>query len=188
MPTQGNLITATMAYDGGRDVTVYAPPELPQAVVFAGDGQLISQWGGVLEAGGPPPTMIVGGHRLANETLRHHEYSPCFDPERFVAHEPFFVEDVPRWVQRRFGVAMTVDRTAICGVSSSGQLAFAIGLRHPDAYGAIFCASPGGATDRPLTCRIRFLGPTSSPARASRSSSRTRLGGRTRGAGRVRTS
>ena len=30
------------------------------------------------------------------------------------------------------------------GVSAGGELALAIGLRHPDVYGAIFCASPGG--------------------------------------------
>lgn len=29
------------------------------------------------------------------------------------------------------------------GASASGELALAIGLRHPDVYGAVFCASPG---------------------------------------------
>jgi enterochelin esterase-like enzyme len=32
----------------------------------------------------------------------------------------------------------------VFGVSAGGELALAIGLRHPDVYGAIFCASPGG--------------------------------------------
>ena len=40
---------------------------------------------------------IVGAHRVADETLRLHEYSPNFDPERFAAHERFFVEDVGAW-------------------------------------------------------------------------------------------
>ena len=44
-PIAGELVTTTFAYDGGRPVTVYVPPDPPQAVVFAGDGQLISQWG-----------------------------------------------------------------------------------------------------------------------------------------------
>ena len=35
-------------------------------------------------------------------------------------------------------------RTAVCGVSAGGELALALGLRHPDVYGAVFCASPGG--------------------------------------------
>ena len=50
-----------------------------EAVVFAGDGQLIAPWGGALEAADAPPTMIVGAHRLDDETLRLHEYSPAFD-------------------------------------------------------------------------------------------------------------
>ena len=144
MSITGELITETFEYDGGREVTVYVPPEPLEAVVFAGDGQLISQWGGVLEAADVPSTMIVGAHRLADETLRLHEYSRGLDPERFAAHERFFVDDVRRWVRTRFGVALPVGRTAVFGVSASGELALAIGLRHPDVYGAIFCASPGG--------------------------------------------
>jgi enterochelin esterase-like enzyme len=139
----GELVTETLEYDGGRQVTVYVPSEPPQAVVFAGDGQLISQWGGVLEEAAVPPTMIVGVHRMADETLRLHEYSPGFSPQRFAAHEKFFVEDVHRWVQSRFGVTLPTERTAVFGVSAGGELALAIGLRHPDIYGAIFCASPG---------------------------------------------
>ena len=140
----GELVTETFEYDGGRQVTVYVPPEPPEAVVFAGDGQLISQWGGVLEAADVLPTMIVGVYGLADETLRLHEYSPVFDPERFAAHEKFFVDDVRGWVRSRFGVALPNERTAVFGVSAGGELALAIGLRHPDLYGAIFCASPGG--------------------------------------------
>jgi enterochelin esterase-like enzyme len=140
----GELVTETFEYDGGRPVSVYIPPAQPEAVVFAGDGQLISSWGEVLEATDVPPTMIVGAHRLDDETLRLHEYSPGFDPERFSAHEQFFVEDLRRRVQSRLGVALPPERTAVCGVSASGELALAIGLRHPDIYGAVFCASPGG--------------------------------------------
>jgi hypothetical protein len=69
----GELVTETFAYDAGRQVTVYVPPRPPEAVVFAGDGQLISQWGGLLEAADVPPTMIVGAHRSVDETLRLHE-------------------------------------------------------------------------------------------------------------------
>ena len=127
----GELVTEMFEYDGGRPVTVYIPPDPLRGVVFAGDGQLISQWGGVLEAADAPPTMIVGAHRLDDETLRLQEYSPGFDSERFAAHEQFFVEDVRRWEQSRFGVAFPVERTAVLGVSASGELALAMGLRHP---------------------------------------------------------
>jgi enterochelin esterase-like enzyme len=145
----GELVTETFDYDGGRQVTAYIPADPPEAVVFAGDGQLISQWDGVLEVAGVPSTMIVGVHRLADETLRLHEYSPGFDPERFAVHEKFFVEDVRGWVRARFGVGMPAERTAVFGVSAGGELALAIGLRHPDVYGAIFCASPGGGYKPP---------------------------------------
>jgi enterochelin esterase-like enzyme len=139
----GEVVTETFDYDGGRQVTVYIPADPPEAVVFAGDGQLMSKGFGVLEAAGVPSTMIVGVHRLANETLRLRGYSPGFDPERFAAHEEFFVGDVRRWARSRFGVALPADRTAVFGVSAGGELALAIGLRHPDVYGAVFCASPG---------------------------------------------
>ena len=133
----------TFDYDAGRQATAYVPALPPEAVVFAGDGQLIARWGDVLEAADVPPTVIVGSHRLHDETLRLHEYSPVFDTERFAAHEKFFVEDVRQWARSRLGVALPRERTAVFGVSASGELALALGLRHPDIYGAVFCASPG---------------------------------------------
>jgi enterochelin esterase-like enzyme len=152
----GELVSETFDYDGGRQVTVYVPPDPSETVVFAGDGQLIPHWGGVLEAANLRSTMIVGAHRLADEMARIHEYSPGFDPERFSAHEEFFVEDMRRWVGSRFGVALPAERTAVCGVSASAELALAVGLRHPDIYGAIFGASPG-AGFRPPTELPRLL-------------------------------
>jgi enterochelin esterase-like enzyme len=142
----GELVTETFEYDGGRQVAVYVPPDAPEAVVFAGDGQLISQWGRHLEAADVPATMIVGAYRTddTDEMARIREYSPSFDEGRFAAHERFFVEDVRGWVRSRFGVALPAERTAVCGVSASGELALAMGLRHPEVYGAVFCASPGG--------------------------------------------
>src|SRR5581483_2961811 len=139
----GELVTETFDYDDGRQVTVYVPPVPPAAIVFAGDGQMISQWGRFVEAADVPSTMIVGVHRAADETLRLHEYSPKFDPERFAAHEKFFVRELGAWVRSRFGVMPPSERTAVFGVSAGGELALALGLRHPELYGAIFSASPG---------------------------------------------
>jgi enterochelin esterase-like enzyme len=145
------IVTETLDYDGGRQVTAYVPAAPPEAIIFAGDGQVIAPWGPVLEAPGLPPTMIVGAHRHRDETRRIHEYargestpSFVFDPERFAAHERFFVEDVPRWAESRFEVSFPVERTAVFGVSASAELALAVALRHPDSYGTVFCASPGG--------------------------------------------
>lgn len=44
----------------------------------------------------------------------------------------------------RFGVDLPPERTAVCGVSAGAELALALGVRHPDRYGAVFAASPGG--------------------------------------------
>lgn len=142
-PSAGEFVTETFDYDGGRQVIVYVPSVRPEAIVFAGDGQLIASWGSLLAANHAPPTMIVGVSRAEDETLRLHEYSPNFDPQRFAAHERFFVNDIGAWARSRFGVSFPPERIAICGVSASGELALALGLRHSERYGAIFCASPG---------------------------------------------
>jgi enterochelin esterase-like enzyme len=139
----GSFVTHTFDYDGGRQVTVYIPPQSPEAVVFAADGQSVSQWGRFLETTDVPPIMIVGVHGPIDEMLRLQEYSPVFDVERFAAHEKFFVEAVRQWIESRFGVALPAERTAVYGASAGGELALALGLRHPDIYGVICCASPG---------------------------------------------
>lgn len=149
-PVAGEFITGTLGYDGGRQVTAYVPAGAAEAVVFAGDGQLVPLWGAALEAADLPPTMIVGAHRAEDETLRLHEYSAgrstpgfAFDPQRFAAHETFFVEDVRRWAETRLAVGLPADRTAVFGVSAGAELALAVGLRHPGVYGTVLCASPG---------------------------------------------
>jgi enterochelin esterase-like enzyme len=143
----GELVTDTLDYDSGRQVTAYIPPLPPTAVVFATDGQLVSQWGPALEAANAnaPPTMIVAAHRCDDETQRLHEYSPVFDPERFAAHERFFVDDVRDWARHRLGAGVlpAAERTAVLGVSAGGEFALAVGLRRPDLFGVVLCASPG---------------------------------------------
>jgi enterochelin esterase-like enzyme len=168
--TDDRLVTETFEYDGGRQVAVYLPPDPPEAVVFAGDGQLISQWGADLEQADVPPTMVVGAYRTddPDEMARIEEYSPSFKPERFAAHERFFVEDVRDWVRTRFGVALPPSRTAVCGVSASAELALAMGVRHPDIYGSVFAASPGGGYRPPDTMpsplpRTYLVGGTQEP-------------------------
>ena len=145
----GEFVTETFEYDKGRQVTVYVPPHPPEAIIFAGDGQEISKWGRLLEKGDLPSTMIVGVHRSADETQRLHEYSPGFASERFAAHEKFFVDEIRQWTQTRFGVALSRERTAVFGVSAGGELALALGVRHPHLYGAVLCASPGGGYEPP---------------------------------------
>jgi enterochelin esterase-like enzyme len=142
--TAGELVTEAFGYDGGRLVTVYVPPEPADAVVFVADGAWhISTLTEALQGAGERSTMIVAVHGLPDDDGRLHEYVLGFDPQRFAAHEKFFVDDVRRWVASRFGVALRAERTAVWGASLGGELALAMGLRHPDVYGAVLAASPG---------------------------------------------
>ena len=146
----GSFVTETLPeYDDGRQVTVYVPPCRAEAIVFTADGQGFAEWGRLLEVAEVPPTMVVGVHGLTDEIPRLHEYSPNFDAHRFAAHERFFVEDVSRWVQSRFGVALPSERTAVFGYSAGGELALALGLRHPDVFGAVLAGSPGAGYQPP---------------------------------------
>jgi enterochelin esterase-like enzyme len=141
-PSAGRLVTERFAYDGGRQVTVYVPPDRPDSIVFAGDGAWhISRLSEALEAANAPSTMVVGVHGLADDHARLQEYSPAFDAERFAAHETFFVDDVRSWVRSRLGVTLPAERSAVWGASIGGELALATGLRHPDA-GPWRCAAP----------------------------------------------
>ena len=146
MPSlEGELVTETLEYDGGRQVTVYVPPDPAEAVVYAADGGWhISRLSEVLEGANAQPTMIAGVHGLADDAGRLNEYVSVVNAERFAAHEKFFLDDVGQWVRSRFGVGLPAERTAVWGASLGGELAMAMGLRHPDVYGAVFSASPGG--------------------------------------------
>lgn len=149
-PTAGQFITETFEYDGGRQVTVYLPPDPADAVVYAGDGGWhIWRLAEALDAAKARSTMVVGVHGLPDDEGRLKEYVFGFDESRFAAHERFFVDDALRWVRTRFGVALPAERSAVWGASLGGELALAIGLRHPDTYGAVFSASPGAGYKPP---------------------------------------
>ncbi|WP_354044098.1 alpha/beta hydrolase-fold protein [Devosia sp. UYZn731] len=139
------IVTERFDYDRGRQVSVYMPPSPPRAIVFSGDGQLISTWGRELEVLRAPPTMIVGVHSTddKDEMARLREYSPGFDAEQFSAHEGFLIHDVREWVRSKFDVSIPADRTIVAGASAGAELALALGLRHPEMFGFVFAASPG---------------------------------------------
>lgn len=142
---EGELVTEAFTYDGGRQATAYVPPDRPDGVVYAADGGWHTPGlAEALEAAGSRSTMVVGVHGLDDDEGRLKEYVAAFGAERFDAYERFFVDDVRPWVQSELGVALPAARTAVWGASLGGELALAMGLRHPDIYGAIFCASPGG--------------------------------------------
>jgi len=112
--------------------------------VFAADGGWhTSRLGEALGGAGIGSTMVVGVHGQPDDDGRLLEYVEGFDPSRFAAHEAFFVHDVGRWTEQRFGVVLPSTRRAVWGASLGGELALALGVRHPDIFGAVFCLSPG---------------------------------------------
>lgn len=144
-PRAGELVIESFAYDGGRAVTVYVPPRPADAMVFTADGGWhTSRLVEALERADARSTMIVGVHGLDDDEGRFAEYVPGVDEARFRAHEEFFLNDVGEWVRARFDVAVGVDRTGVWGASLGGEFALAMGMRHPDVFGAVFSASPGG--------------------------------------------
>ncbi len=154
------LVTESFAF---RDVSVWVPEGAPTAVLYCGDGQILAPWGADLDG-----VMIVGVHRVDDEETRIYEYSASFEPARFGVHESFLMNDVRSWVLSTFDVSLPPERTAMFGVSASGELAIALGLAHPDVFGAVLCASPGGghqpAAPLPSSLpRCYFTGGTEEP-------------------------
>lgn len=150
----GELITEALGHDDGRSVTVHVPDGVVDSVVFAADGGWhIERLRDALSGGRGPSTMLVGVHGLDDDDGRLAEYVPGFDAPRFAAHEELFVEEVRRWVASRFGVALPAERTAVWGASLGAELALALGLRHPDVYGAVLAASPGAGFRPPAGLR-----------------------------------
>lgn len=139
------LTSRIFDHDGGRRVTVCLPADRPTAVVYSGDGQLVTGWAGALEQAGGPPTALVAVDRTEDpdEMVRIGEYSPTIDPPRFEAHERLLVTEVRDWARAEFDLDLPPARTCAAGVSAGAELALALGLRHPDLFGVVFAASPG---------------------------------------------
>ena len=143
---RGSLVTEQFTFDGGRSATAYVPPGSPDSIVFVADGGWhTEQLAGALEgSGGGPSTMIVGVDGLSDDEGRLREYVESFGGEHFEAFERFFVEDVRAWTRSDLDVELPAERTAVWGASLGGELALAVGLRHPEIFGVVLCASPGG--------------------------------------------
>ena len=174
----GEFVTEMFEYDGGRQATVYVPPDPPEAIVFAGDGQGFSKWGRWLEKADVPSTMIVGVHGLTDETLRLHEYSPGFEPERFAAHEKFLSRTFADGWSRGLAWRCPLN-VPQCSASRRGWpslLGFGIHISTVRSSAPRLAA----VTSRVALCRVRFRAHILSLAHRSRSSSRTQGGGRTR--------
>lgn len=91
-----------------------------------------------------------GASRHGKESGRRiDEYLPGRAPERFAAHERFFVEEVPAEVESRFGASTQRRQRAVLGVSSGATFALAMGAAHPERFGIVIGFSP--TSTPPLT-------------------------------------
>lgn len=147
MPSlRGSFVTQTFSFGHGRRATAYVPPDTPEFVVYAADGAWHTErLAEKLEGSAAlSSTMVVGVHGLEDDDGRLHEYVEAFGGEHFEAFERFFVEDVRAWVTSELDGGNAPERTAVWGASLGGELALALGLRHPEIYGVVLCASPGG--------------------------------------------
>lgn len=144
-PSGIGAVSEVFAYDGGRRVIAYRPSNPPDAVVFAADGGWhAARLAEALASAGMSSTLVVGVDGKPDDEGRLKEYVPVVEPETFAVHERFFADDVRNWVRSSLGIDLPPARTAVWGASLGGELALALGLRHPDIYGVVLSASPGG--------------------------------------------
>jgi enterochelin esterase-like enzyme len=124
----------------------FAGDELP--VVVCADGQCLQNMYPTLAreigAGRCPECVLIGVHSTHN---RVPEYIPGVDPERFDAHEQFFVGEVLTWADSALGITLDRKRRALFGLSNGAVFAITTGLKHNDQFGTVIAFSvPGGAS------------------------------------------
>lgn len=146
----GEVVTETLDYDGGRNVTAYLPSAAAEAVVLVIDGgwhaeRLRDALAAEATKAGPPlvPTLIVGVHGLDHDEGRLAEYVDGVDALRFTRFHDFVINGVLEWIGSRLDIAIASPATAIWGASLGAEFALAMGLRHPEHFGAVLALSPG---------------------------------------------
>ena len=75
---------------------------------------------------------------------RSREYLPSVDSARFAAHERWMLDEVIPHAERTYGAPGERNRRALFGFSNGATFAAAMGLSHPDRFGAVIALSPGG--------------------------------------------
>jgi hypothetical protein len=136
-----------------RDLTVYLPPghdpiqQYP--VVYTADGDSVGRFTTILDPqiadGNVPAVIVVGVHSAEyggttalydpDQDLRAQEYLLGENPERFEAHQRFFVYEVSEWAEQALGASSNRKERAVFGYSNGGGFAVSMGIRHPDGEG-----------------------------------------------------
>ena len=154
-----SYVVDSMALGETRDLTVYLPPghdpTRQYPVVYAADGDSVSHFATILDPqvvdGSVPAVIVVGVHSAKYQgttvfydrarDLRAQEYLMGENPERFQAHERFFVYEVSDWAEQTLGASSNREERAVFGFSNGGGFAVSMGVRHPEHYGAVLAFS-----------------------------------------------
>jgi enterochelin esterase-like enzyme len=116
-------------------------------VVFCADGQAV---GGLsanvaaeIEAGSIPPIALIGVDSCSEK--RAQEYICGVNKAAFEAHERFFVEEVPQWLDAELGISPVREACGVFGFSNGGAFAVSMGVRHREKFGVViaFSVPPG---------------------------------------------
>lgn len=65
------------------------------------------------------------------------------DPDRFLAHDRFFTQEVIAKIERDFGLPSIAENRAVAGASSGGDWAGQMALLHPELFSYSMIMSPG---------------------------------------------
>lgn len=136
--------------DDGRRVRAQVAPEPTTAVVVVVDGGWHTErLAEALTAAGCRDVTLLGVDGAADDRDRLAECVLGVDPTRFAAHDYAVADLAPRWLRNDLDIDAPADRTAIWGASLGAEFALAMGLRHPDRFGAVLAASPGAGFQPP---------------------------------------
>jgi enterochelin esterase-like enzyme len=164
----GRLVRDTVASTAlgtPRALTVYVPPprgaEPIAHVVYMADGQSLAPYAAILDTlivtRQLPRILVVGLHSDPSPIKpipgrpgeyeadgRSREYLPSVDSVRFAAHERLLLDEVLPYAERTYGAPTGAARRLTFGFSNGAAFAGAMGLSHPDLFGAVIAFSPGG--------------------------------------------
>jgi enterochelin esterase-like enzyme len=168
-----------------RGLTVYIPPQHGTAaiadVIYMADGQSLPEYAPLLDTliliRRLPRLLVVGINSDPGRIMpdpakpgeylpdgRSREYLPGVDSTRFAAHERFLLDEVLPHVERTYGAPSARNRRALFGFSNGATFGAAMGLSHPDRFGAVIAFSPGGGA-KSFAAIPRFAGQGRRPVR-----------------------
>jgi hypothetical protein len=146
---RGEFITETLEYDGGRQVTAYVPAKQPEAIVFL-PVTVNESLNGVV-------CLKAPRHRQRwSSAYTDRRMRPCVCTNILPSSIQLGSSHMRSSSWMVFVVGLNRGWASRCPrngrlywASPPGELALALGPRHPEVYGAIFCASPGAGYEPP---------------------------------------